>query len=322
MNFLKSAWFLLALVFAGLIALVLLSNRPGPTFSKRHAAENKTWVAPDVNALPVTAEGDNIRYGRDLIVRTAFYLGEKGRVAHISNGMNCQNCHLHAGTQNFGNPFSAVASTYPKYRERSGRVESIEFRINDCLKRSLNGSGLDSLSHEMRAMVAYLKWIGKDVPKGVKPPGSGLDHLPFLNRAADPEKGKMVYLQKCQSCHGADGQGKLAEDNASFIYPPLWGTHSYNTGAGLYRLFSFAAYVKYNMPFGTTFSKPQLSDAEAWDVAAFVNTQPRPQKRVATDWADLTKKPIDFPFGPYADSFSESQHKYGPFAPMAKKDMK
>jgi thiosulfate dehydrogenase len=25
---------------------------------------------------------------------------------------------------------------------------------------------------------------------------------------------------------------------------------------------------------------------------------------------------MDFPFGPYADAFSEKQHKYGPFKPI------
>lgn len=30
----------------------------------------------------------------------------------------------------------------------------------------------------------------------------------------------------------------------------------------------------------------------------------------------ISKKPIDHPFGPYADSFSEQQHKLGPFGPI------
>jgi thiosulfate dehydrogenase len=28
------------------------------------------------------------------------------------------------------------------------------------------------------------------------------------------------------------------------------------------------------------------------------------------------EKPVDAPYGPYADGFSEQQHKYGPFAPI------
>jgi thiosulfate dehydrogenase len=72
------------------------------------------------------------------------------------------------------------------------------------------------------------------------------------------------------------------------------------------------------MPFGATYQNPQLSDEEAWNVAAFVNSQPRPHKDQRKDYPDLTKKPIDLPFGPYADRFSIRQHKYGPFKPIQK----
>jgi thiosulfate dehydrogenase len=258
--------------------------------------------------------GKLIRYGKELIASTAKYLGPKGLIAKKSNGMNCQNCHIEAGARPFGNCFSAVASTYPKYRDRSGRIESIEFRVNECMERSLNGEKLDSASLEMRSMVAYLKWIGQHVAKGIKPVGAGTEELPFLNRAASKENGQTAYLKKCQTCHGADGQGKFNADSATYLYPPLWGPHSYNVSAGLFRLSRFAGYVKNSMPFGSTHQKPQLTDEEAWDVAAFVNSQPRPQKTFSYDWPNIATKPVDYPFGPYVDGFNESAHKYGPFS--------
>jgi len=105
--------------------------------------------------------------------------------------------------------------------------------------------------------------------------------------------------------------------NAEYIYPPLWGEHSYNDGAGLYRLSSFASFVGNNMPFNqSTHEHPILSNEEAWDVAAFVNSQPRPHMDQHKDWPDITKKVFDVPYGPYADSFSEQQHRYGPFQPI------
>jgi thiosulfate dehydrogenase len=125
-------------------------------------------------------------------------------------------------------------------------------------------------------------------------------------------------MQKCQRCHGPDGCGVFSADSTKYIYPPLWGEHSYNTGAGLFRISRFAGYVKDNMPFGASRDEQQLTDKEAWDVAAFVNSQPRPQKDFHKDWPDISRKPVDHPFGPYADSFSEHQHKYGPFAPIAR----
>lgn len=220
--------------------------------------------------------------------------------------------------QALGNNYFSVQANYPKFRERSGTKENQIKRVNDCFQRSLNGQALDSTSKEMKAILAYIKWVGQDVPKKTSPKGAGIFKLKYLDRAADPLKGKEVYQAKCQSCHQADGQGLLAEDGKSYTYPPLWGPHSYNIGAGLYRISNFAGFVKYNMPLGVTYNSPQLSNEEAWDVAAFVNSMPRPSKDLSKDWPRIAGKPLDHPFGPYADKFSEARHKYGPFKGMKK----
>jgi thiosulfate dehydrogenase len=276
------------------------------------------WKGPDSSQIPKTAEGELIGYGWDLIVHTAHYFGPDGIISCGGNGMNCQNCHLSAGTKPWGNNYGGVFSTYPKYRDRRGSTETIPQRINDCFSRSLNGWPLDSNSHEMKAILAYIQWLGKDVPKGAKPAGSGIQDLKFLDRPADSATGRRVYVAKCQRCHGPNGQGDYLPNTVIYKYPPLWGLHSYNTGAGLYRLSRFAGFVKNNMPFGTDYTLPELTDEEAWDVAAFVNSRPRPAKAYREDWPDIGKKPYDHPFGPYADSFPEKQHKYGPFAPILK----
>lgn len=277
------------------------------------------WQAPDVSTIPAGEEGDRIRYGRELVAHTAEYLGPTGKVMAMSNGMNCQNCHLDAGTKPFGNNYSAVASTYPKFRPRSGTEETIEKRVNDCFERSLNGNALDDDGREMKAIVAYINWLGKDVPKGESPKGAGLVELAFLDRAASPEKGKLIYEEKCVVCHGANGEGILNAEGTAWTYPPLWGEKSYNEGAGLYRLSRFAGYVKANMPFEATYNEPQLTDEEAWDVAAYVNSLSHPSKDISNDWPDISKKPVDHPFGPFHDGFTAEQHKYGPFKPIVEK---
>jgi thiosulfate dehydrogenase len=171
----------------------------------------------------------------------------------------------------------------------------------------------------MRAIVAYMHWIGDDLEKGQKPKGSGIVELKYLDRAADPAKGAVVYQNQCASCHGQDGLGKPNE-TGGYVYPPLWGPSSYNVGAGLFRLSRLAGYVKMNMPFlQATYKIPVLSDEQAWDVAAFVNSRPRPNKDLSGDWPNISKKPIDHPFGPYKDGFSEEQHKFGPFNPIVEK---
>lgn len=287
------------------------------SISPLSATNSNNWLCPDTNSINQEPNAALIKYGRDLIINTAYYLGPKGRVAQLSNGMNCQNCHLEAGTKIFGNNYSAVAATYPKFRERSGKVESIFKRVNDCIERSLNGTALDTTSKEMLAIKAYITWLGKNVTKGEKPTGAGLQELHYISRAANAANGKVIYTNKCASCHAAQGQGKLNADMVSYQYPPLWGPHSYNIGAGLFRLSRFAAFVKDNMPFGANYKNTQLTDEEAWDVAAFVNSQQRPNKNIQADWPKIAAKPVDHPFGPYADNFSEQQHKYGPFEPIA-----
>ena len=274
------------------------------------------WKAADWSVMDQEPNAEELNYGKELVANTAEYLGPKGKVKAISNGMNCQNCHLQAGTAPFGNNYGAVAATYPKFRARSGTEEDIQKRINDCFERSLNGKPLARDSKEMKAMVAYINWVGKEVPKGEIPIGSGLYEVPLLDRAADPINGKLVYEKQCASCHQTDGKGQAKPDGTGYMYPPLWGEASYNHGAGLYRLSRFAGYVKANMPLGATFEQPILSDEESWDLAAYVNSMERPTKDLSQDWPDISKKPMDHPFGPFTDGFSEEQHKFGPFKPI------
>lgn len=323
--------FILLLIIAVVTAGEIVNGKPSPNDAViKKEATDSTWMAPSLYTDQVTAgkEREMIIYGEDLIANTAKYLGPHGSVLRISNGMNCQNCHLDAGTRPWGNNYGAVFSTYPKFRARSGTIENIYKRVNDCFERSLNGQALDTNSYEMQSIYAYMKWLGKDVPKGKKPYSAGLPTLPYLDRAADPLKGKTVYTNSCQSCHGQNGEGILNPDGKTYTYPPLWGNNSYNDGAGLYRITRFASFVKNNMPFNqASHAEPKLTDEEAWDVAAFVNSQPRTHKDQSGDWSDISKKSIDEPFGPYTDGFTEAQHKYGPYklieiARKTKKDSK
>lgn len=299
-------------------SIIYSCNNNGSTTVKNNSTfdTSRIWIGWSKYHIP---EYDTLaRYGYQLISNTSHFLGPKGTVAQITNGMNCQNCHLNGGTVPWGNNYGAVAATYPQFRARSGGLETIVKRISDCMERSLNADkAVDSNSTEMKAIIAYMNWLGKDVPKKIKPKGSGIMDIPYLDRAADPKQGQMVYTSKCQRCHGADGQGQKNPDGTGYTYPPLWGEHSYNTAAGLYRISRFAGYVKNNMPFGEVeYHNPQLTNEEAWDVAAFVNSQTRPSKIFKEDWPDIAKKPVDHPFGPFADGFTEEQHKYGPFIPI------
>lgn len=322
----KANWFPV-LLFSIIALVVTRESISGKQKRKKEAKDFAVYLASEpvdsvwrgLNKYQIPYYSDSgklIWYGHELIANTSYYLGPKGTVAQITNGMNCQNCHLDGGTIPFGNNYGKVYATYPLFRARSNGIQSIYDRVNDCLERSLNGKKIDSSSHEMQAIYAYIKWLGNEVPKGTARGGTSIMKLKYLDRAASPTKGQQVYIANCQSCHGDKGQGQINMEQTGYTYPPLWGEHSYNDGAGLYRISSFAGFVKNNMPFGTDYHDPKITDEEAWDVAAFVNSQPRPHKDQAADWKNISKKPVDFPFGPYMDTFTAQQHKYGPFKPI------
>jgi thiosulfate dehydrogenase len=135
-----------------------------------------------------------------------------------------------------------------------------------------------------------------------------------LDRAADPARGGEVYRANCAVCHGANGQGVRNADGGGYSYPPLWGPDSFNTGAGMHRIITAANFIRANMPYGVTHESPLLTEEQAFDVAAFINVQPRPERSgLDRDYPDRRRKPVDAPFPPYADDFSQEQHTFGPW---------
>jgi thiosulfate dehydrogenase len=283
----------------------------------------RIWTVPEIGALPNNAQGRLVRRGRDLITATYAYIGPE--VADRSkrfagNNLACSNCHLQAGTKKFGIPLFGLFGEFPRYNTRVGAEITIENRVNSCMTRSMNGRALPVSAPEMQAMVAYIKFLSTGVPPGELLPGLGTGKMPELDRPADPVRGKAGYANACAICHGPDGAGirrSLPSTDLGYVMPPLWGGDSFNDGAGMARLITAANFIHFNMPHGADYLNPQLSPEQAWDIAAYVVSQPRPHKAgLDKDFPDLLEKPVDAPYGPYADGFSEQQHKYGPFAPI------
>ena len=281
------------------------------------------WTMPEVSALPRDARGELIREGRDMMLATYAHVGPDVADAakrYAGNNLACTNCHLSGGTKKFGLPLFGIYDDFPAYSARTGGPISIEDRINGCMTRSMNGRAMPNDAPEMRALVAYVEFLSTGVPDGQKLPGLGAGKMKELTRAADPERGRTVYARSCAACHNTDGSGILRDRGApqlGYMMPPLWGPGSYNDGAGMARLINFANFIHFNMPHGADYLNPRLTDEQAWDVAAYVLSQPRPHRAgLAKDFPDLLNKPVDAPYGPYADGFGEKQHKYGPFGPI------
>ncbi|WP_448137329.1 c-type cytochrome [Sphingobacterium siyangense] len=257
-------------------------------------------------------EGKMASYGEKLIKNTYdyFYDGE----VKIGNKLACSSCHLNGGTKAFAAPYVGLTNVFPTYIGRENKVESLEERINGCFERSMNGRAIPENSKEMRAIITYIKNISINTVNKGRLAGQGFIKMDIPNRAADLKHGQLVFENKCTSCHGKDGQGLPQTAGKGYQYPPLWGKDSYNDGAGMARLLTATRFIKANMPLGATYDAPQLKDDEAYDVAAYINSFDRPQKtNKQLDYPNLSKKPKDSPYPPYADNASIEQHKLGPF---------
>lgn len=276
---------------------------------------------PDSSAIPRDKFGDMVRYGRALLLNTAYYIGPNGIAGKFTgNKMNCTNCHQDAGTKPYSFNLIHSHARYPQYRAREGKVLTLAERINNCVMRPHNGKPLPLDSKEMIAILSYLKWLNEQLPSSIKKlRGEKNLEVEFPDRAADPGKGAVIYKTRCSRCHGVDGAGQIGEGQASYTYPILWGSTAYQPGSSMHRVIKQAQWLKANMPYDSAkWSQPVLTDEEALDVAAFVNDDrihPRPDPK-SFDYPFPAEKAIDYGKGPFIDTFSEMQHKVGPFKPI------
>jgi thiosulfate dehydrogenase len=268
----------------------------------------------------VSGTGASEEYGKRLISQTSEYLGPDvtdPKMRHMSCRLACASCHIGAGAEPGNLSLATAFNKYPRISPRSGGNETIQDRINGCMMRSMNGRALEQESLEMAAMVAYLRFLAdRDAGTGAAQKKA---HEPSAfqtpKRAADLKNGEELYGRRCAACHGKDGAGLAAAKDLihGFVFPPLWGPNSFNDGAGMHRVLTAAKFVKARMPLGNA----DLDDDQAFDVAAYLNSRPRPHMEgLERDYPDRTKKPVDTGYGPYADSFTGEQHSFGPFAPI------
>ena len=128
----------------------------------------------------------------------------------------------------------------------------------------------------MRDIVAYFAFLSTGIPVGAEMEGQGFPRLQPLK--GDPAQGATVFTTTCARCHGPKGEGTA-------LAPPLWGPRSYNTGAGMARINTAASFIHGLMPIDRA---QRLTPQQAFDVASYINTRPRP---------DFPPKVRDWPRG-------------------------
>jgi len=232
------------------------------------------WTPPREADIPADSLGASIRRGLHLLRFTPESLP-----AYAASNLRCTSCHQDDGLRPTAAPLTGSHARFPKYMGRSGAVIALADRVNYCFTRSLAGNAIPVGSREMTDILAYLAFISKDVPVGTKIAGAeGLIAMPE-QLDGDAVRGKELYVAKtCVTCHGPDGAGNMP-------IPPLWGAKSYSIGASMARIERAASFIMHNMP---QTAPGTLTAQEAFDLAAYIDAQPRP---------DSPGKESDFPMG-------------------------
>jgi thiosulfate dehydrogenase len=259
-------------------------------------------------------------YGRRLVTDTARLLGpdhEDPAMRYSGSRLACTSCHLGSGADPGMLSLLESADLYPRYSGRDGGERDLFDRINGCMERSMNGRTLPRNSPELIAMVNYVESLGDRFKAMGTSLRQATDPAAFVRpeRAVDLKAGEQVFKDRCAICHGRDGLGlrASADGEDGYVFPPLWGPDSFNDGAGMARVLTAARFIKARMPLG----EPTLNNDEAFDVAGYINAQPRPHMELLErDYPKRAEKPIDSPYGPYGDPFPQDQHRFGPFKPI------
>lgn len=219
----------------------------------------------DPRTLPSGPVGNSIAYGYAIVVQTHRLMKN-----FVRADLECADCHIAAGTQPRGGSFVGAYARFPQWNKRAHRVITLQDRIAECFLYSMNGRAPAYSSKAMVAIVAYIAWLSRGTQVGAAQARSDRYIEPLPNRAPSAARGAGLYLQKCMHCHGIAGEGTPG------TYPPLWGSRSFNDGAGMAHLDRMTGFVRYNMPHD---APGTLTLDEAYDVAAFVLSHRRPHFR-------------------------------------------
>ncbi|MBI1396759.1 MAG: c-type cytochrome [Betaproteobacteria bacterium] len=272
------------------VSTYIATLRPGGVMEAPAAPEAASWkpraqspedfTPPPDTAIPEGPYGDMIRLGESIFNDTP-----TGASKYVRNDLSCRNCHLDRGRLASSSPMWAAYVHYPEYRKKNRLVNTMQMRIQGCFRYSENGIVPPSDSPEITALVTYFHWLSTGLPVGIKPPASGYRRLPPPTGTPDRGRGAVVYAANCAMCHGEDGQGRVA--GGRVVFPPLWGPRSFNWGAGMHQVDMAAAFIRANMPYG---AGGTLSEQDAWDVAAYVNSHDRPQDPRFVDDVETTRE--------------------------------
>ncbi len=272
--------------------------------------EGHDLVEPDCEAMSawfdcrdIDTAPPGVFLGYLYIHHTSETLGPDGNTAYPDTGepyvttvTACSSCHFTGGHVPFGSPVYQSPSKYQPdpdtglgpYFRPLGYHRDLEDSVIDCFRNCMNAERAPEKDDPvMVALVNYIHWVSEGVIDPAMradwtllPPEAG-PKLPVIPGVAamqaNPVNGASLYFNRCAECHDEDapGQGEYRVGEERPRVPALWGLQDgYSKGAAFYRTPVLAAYVQKHMPF----DEPQtLSDQEALDIAAFINSPDKPR---------------------------------------------
>jgi len=279
------------LIIPVLVLAAACAKQEAPKPAKAVSFNEDAWHAKTEADIPNDSLGASIKRGLYLIRFTPESLPQ-----YATSALRCTSCHQNDGLKKTAAPLTGAHSRFPKYMPRSGAVISLADRVNYCFTRSLAGNAIPVGSREMTDILAYLAFISYDVPVGTKI--AGTDGIISMKDTlvGDIARGEQLFTAKtCITCHGPEGKG-------AGVIPALWGEKSYSIGASMAREERAASFIWHNMP---QTNPGSLTPQEAFDLAAFINSHPRPDSPGKEgDWP-MGGAPADVPY----DTHGHSAHR-------------
>ncbi len=240
------------------------------------------WDRPSAASVPAQSQGNLIRTGEEVFARTYAFFGPSAAgpgAGYAGNNLACGDCHIDLGRRKFAFLLVGAANTYPRVMHPGGPMVTLDERLNMCMSRSLAGRPVPTDMPAFQALRAYVVFLSAAIPRDVRVEGAG--RLPIADPPQPPDmrRGGRLFAAQCSECHRPNGQGARRGGAGSafgYAYPPLWGSDSFASDAGLADLKTFAGFVHANMPGGVDWLHPKLTVQEAYDVGRFVLSKPRP----------------------------------------------
>ena len=243
-----------------------------------------------------------------------------------STHSSCDHCHQGVGDKQdvAGNRLvgsNGLAASWvmaDMYDRFTGLLLPYELRQMQCYINSSNGFKPNAADDLMRDVTAYSRFLtaALDLKIGNHYPEQGMDEIPAsatLRRGDDYVRGAYVYRERCATCHGPQGFGKVEQGRV--LYPALAGPNSFSLDSRM----NFArvntvmpGFICRNMPLG---QEGSLDNQQCRDIAFYLSTLPRPagdrQGPLVAAWQQIMMTLMP-PLTRYAESLVSNAGQHAP----------